>query len=88
MLKTVGWTALIVTNPDPEPSLWQAHELETPLNPLGILVGFAAVQRLNEGYIVAIRRAIDRQPNLLSEVRPTNKMSVDLSDVAVHEHVT
>jgi hypothetical protein len=53
MLKTVGWTALIVTNPDPEPSLWQAHGLETPLNPLRILVGFAAVQRLN-GYIVAI----------------------------------
>ncbi|MBE3143351.1 MAG: DUF4185 domain-containing protein [Planctomycetes bacterium] len=49
----VGWTAIMVTNPDSEPSSWQMHELETPINPLGILVGFAAVQKL-DGYIVAL----------------------------------
>jgi hypothetical protein len=48
----VGWTAIMVTNPDSEPSSWQMQELETPANPLGILVGFAAVQKLG-GYIVA-----------------------------------
>jgi hypothetical protein len=49
----VGWTAIMVTNPDSEPSSWQMHELGTPINPLGILVGFAAVQKL-DGYIVAL----------------------------------
>jgi hypothetical protein len=49
----VGWTAIMVTNPDSKPSSWQMHELETPKNPLGILVGFAALQKL-DGYIVAL----------------------------------
>jgi hypothetical protein len=49
----VGWTAIMVTNPDSEPSSWKMHELETPTNPMGILVGFAAVQKL-DGYIVAL----------------------------------
>ena len=48
----VGWTAIMVTNPDSEPSSWQMYELETPTNPVGILIGFAAVQKL-DGYIVA-----------------------------------
>jgi len=49
----VGWTAIMVTNPDSEPSSWKMQELETPTNPFGILVGFAAVQKL-DGYIVAL----------------------------------
>lgn len=49
----VGWTAVMVTNPDDVPTSWQVHELQTPANPLGILVGFAAVQKL-DGYIVAL----------------------------------
>lgn len=49
----VGWTAIMVTNPDSEPSSWQIQEIETPVNPLGILVGFAAVQKLDR-YIVAL----------------------------------
>ena len=51
--ESVGWTAIMVTNPDSEPSSWQMHELETPTNPLGILVGYAAVQKL-DGYIIAL----------------------------------
>lgn len=51
--ESVGWTAIMVTNPDSEPSSWQMHELETPANPLGILVGYAAVQKL-DGYIIAL----------------------------------
>jgi hypothetical protein len=44
----VGWTAVMVENPDDEPSAWRVRPLETPANPLGILVGFAAVVRLGE----------------------------------------
>ena len=44
----VGWTAVMVENPDSEPSIWKSRALETPTNPLGILVGFASVLRLEE----------------------------------------
>jgi hypothetical protein len=44
----VGWTAVLVENPDDEPSTWRVRPLETPAHPLGILVGFAAVARLGE----------------------------------------
>ena len=46
--ESVGWTAVMVENPDEEPSAWRVRPLETPANPLGILVGFAAVARLGE----------------------------------------
>ena len=49
----VGWTALMVENPDDEPSTWRVRTLETPANPLGILVGFATVLRLGE-YVYAL----------------------------------
>jgi len=49
----VGWTAVMVQNPDDEPSAWRVRPLETPANPLGILVGFAAVLRLGE-YVYAL----------------------------------
>jgi hypothetical protein len=48
-----GWTAIMVMNPDDEPSAWQMKELKTPANPLGILVGFAAVYKLGN-YIIAL----------------------------------
>lgn len=48
----VGWTAVMVENPDEEPSAWQVRELETPSNPLGILVGFAAIIQQGE-YVYA-----------------------------------
>jgi hypothetical protein len=41
--ESVGWTAVLVDNPDAEPSAWQIRSLETPSNPLGILVGFEAI---------------------------------------------
>ncbi len=43
-----GWTAVMVENPDDEPSAWRVRPLETPSNPLGILVGYAAVVQLGE----------------------------------------
>jgi hypothetical protein len=46
--ESVGWTAIMVENPDDEPSAWRVRTLETPATPLGILVGFAAVVRLGE----------------------------------------
>lgn len=49
----VGWTAVMVENPDEEPSAWRAHPLEVPANPLGILVGFAAVVQQGE-YVYAL----------------------------------
>jgi len=50
--ESVGWAAFIVENPDAEPSTWRVRELETPANPLGIDLGFAAVSRLG-GYVYA-----------------------------------
>lgn len=46
--ESVGWTAWMVDNPDAEPSTWRMARLATPTNPLGVLVGFAAVLRLGE----------------------------------------
>ncbi len=51
--ENVGWTAVMVENPDSAPSSWRVRTLVTPVNPLGILVGFAAILKL-EGYIVAL----------------------------------
>ncbi len=50
--ESVGWTAFLVENPDAEPPAWRVRPLETPTNPLGINVGFAAVSRLGE-YVYA-----------------------------------
>jgi hypothetical protein len=44
----VGWAAVMVENPDAEPSAWRVRPLETPANPLGVLLGFAGVRRLGE----------------------------------------
>ncbi|MCX7012201.1 MAG: DUF4185 domain-containing protein, partial [Candidatus Sumerlaeota bacterium] len=46
--KSAGWTAVMVENPDAEPSAWRARPLETPPNPLGIQVGFAAALQMDE----------------------------------------
>jgi hypothetical protein len=46
--ENVGWTAVMVDNPDAEPSAWRVRPLATPTNPLGIVVGFAAVLQLGE----------------------------------------
>jgi len=43
---------LMVENPDDEPSKWRMRPLETPSNPLGILVGYAAVLQM-DGYVYA-----------------------------------
>ncbi len=49
----VGWTAVMVENPDDEPSAWRVRRLETPANPLGILVGYAAIVQQGE-YVYAL----------------------------------
>lgn len=49
----MGWTAVMVENPDAEPSAWRMRPLETPTNPLGILVGYAALLQLGE-YVYAL----------------------------------
>lgn len=51
--ETAGWTAVLVENPDDEPSAWRTHPLETPTNPIGVLVGYAAVLQLGE-YVYAL----------------------------------
>ena len=40
-----GWNAVMVMNPDDEPSQWDTRLLETPSNQLGVIVGFASVLR-------------------------------------------
>ncbi len=51
--ESAGWSAYMVDNPDDEPSAWRVRELDAPPNPLGILVGFAAVVR-RSGYVAAL----------------------------------
>jgi hypothetical protein len=48
----VNWAALMVENPDDEPSAWRMRSLEAPEDPLGILLGQAAVLQL-DGYVYA-----------------------------------
>ncbi len=50
--ESVGWAAMMVQNPDAEPSAWQVTPIETPSNPLGVVVGYAGVLRLGE-YVYA-----------------------------------
>ena len=45
---SAGWTAVTVDNPDADVSEWRVRTLETPSNPLGIIVGFAAAFRLGD----------------------------------------
>ena len=46
--ESVGWAAVMVDNPDGEPTTWQVRPLDTPPNPLGVIIGYAAVLRLGE----------------------------------------
>ncbi len=46
--ESVGWTAVIVQNPDAEPSAWRVTPLDTPSNSLGVVVGYAAVLRMGD----------------------------------------
>ena len=48
----VGWTAMMVENPDAQPSEWKVRSLETPPNSLGILVGFAGMLQM-DGHVYA-----------------------------------
>ena len=43
----------MMENPDAEPGHWRVRTLATPPNPLGVLVGFAGVVRLDE-YVYAL----------------------------------
>jgi hypothetical protein len=48
----VHWAALMVENPDEPPATWRMQRLETPENPLGIVLGEAAVLQ-HDGYVYA-----------------------------------
>jgi hypothetical protein len=69
----VGWTAMLVENPNDEPPAWRIRALTTPSNPFGVLVGFAASFRMGDQVyalgspnplkthpIYAVRWAVDR----------------------------
>jgi len=46
------WAAVLVENPDDEPSTWRLRQLDTTENPLSILLGEATVLQL-DGYVYA-----------------------------------
>lgn len=46
--ESVGWVAWMVDNPDADPPQWRMNRLGSFSNPLGVLVGFAAVLVLDE----------------------------------------
>ena len=43
--EAVGWSAVLIENPDAEPLAWRVRQLKTPPNSSGIMVGFAAALR-------------------------------------------
>jgi hypothetical protein len=43
--ESAGWNAVLVSNPDAEPSQWKVKWLDTPRNALGVVVGSAGVVR-------------------------------------------
>jgi hypothetical protein len=47
-----GWAAMMVENPDDEPTGWRTQPLEVPGNPLGVLLGNAGILRL-DGHVYA-----------------------------------
>lgn len=49
----LGWTALMVENPDAAPPNWRIRPLETPENSFGVLLGYTAVLRLGD-YVYAL----------------------------------
>ena len=46
--ESVGWSAVMIENPDDAPTVWQLTALETPTNELGIILGFAGVLKTQE----------------------------------------
>ena len=46
--ESAGWRAVMVDNPDDEPSRWRVIPLKTPENLLGVVAGFAGVIRWGE----------------------------------------
>jgi hypothetical protein len=52
-LEPVGWTAMLVSNPDAEPARWRMRLLDLPANPLGLRLGYTAVLRM-EGHVYAL----------------------------------
>lgn len=59
----VGWAAVLVENPDDEPSAWRVRPLETPPNELGILVGFADVLTIGENvYALGSQNPVKSHP--------------------------
>lgn len=45
--ESVGWAAWMVDDPQADPSTWEMVRLDTPTNPLGVLVGVATVLQLD-----------------------------------------
>jgi len=45
---SAGWNAVMIDNPDDEPSVWRTRTLQTSPNPLGIIVGFASILNWGE----------------------------------------
>jgi len=49
----VGWTALLVENPDAQPSAWIVHRLDTPQSPARLIVGSGVLRTGNFLYAFA-----------------------------------
>ena len=60
---SAGWNAVMVENLDGEPSDWRTRTLETPPNPLGIIVGFASsLQRREHLYAFGSQDPVKSHP--------------------------
>jgi len=77
----VGWTAIMVENPNDEPAAWRVRALETPANPLGILVGFAAVVRIGDHvYALGSQNPVKTHPIFAARWRAEQVRRGDLSN--------
>jgi hypothetical protein len=52
-LEPVGWTAMLVSNPDADPAEWRMRMLDLPVNPFSLRLGYTAALRL-DGYVYAL----------------------------------
>jgi hypothetical protein len=77
----VGWTAVLVENPDDSPSGWRMRFLPTPSNPLGVLLGFTASFRLGDHvYALGVQNPVKTHPIFAARWPADQVRRGDLSD--------
>jgi serine/threonine protein kinase len=76
-----GWQAVMINNPDQDPSEWQLTWLESPANEFGAMVGSGGVLQLGEYVYAFSHRDIEIPLVLLARWQVENLLKGDLSGI-------